>query len=228
MTLSLVLVSLIILGCQSKENVSTETTIKSSPNSENNKNLSIEKDFVSIGVSKTKGIKEIIYDDKESLKAFQDVFSSAASEPGIVNMTSPEFYMDVVHDKNNQQSLYLWIGKKGQKSTFMKAEDSNTIYFVPEEMTDKLIEFVKSRSRVDVTLQAKDKQGNLVPNVVFRVDSTITEDIGVLPDEDGIQTLNLEANSFHRVKVNFGNSIETIEEFLVRDEPMTFDIIKPE
>ena len=145
LALSLSFMSLFILVCQSKENVSTETTVNSSPNSENNKSLSIKKDFVSVAVSKTKGSNEITFDDKESLKAFKDIFSSAVKEPGIVNMANPEFYMDVVHDKNNQQSLFLWIGEKGQKSTFMKAEDSNTIYTVPEEMTDKLIELIESR-----------------------------------------------------------------------------------
>ncbi|SFA69377.1 MULTISPECIES: hypothetical protein [unclassified Bacillus (in: firmicutes)] len=146
LALSLSFMSLFILGCQSKENVSSETTtVNSSPKSESNKSLSIEKDFVSIDVSKTKGSNEITFDDKESLKAFQDIFSSAVKEPGKVNMANPEFYMDVVHDKNNEQSLFLWIGEKGQKSTFMKAEDSNTIYTVPEKMTDKLIELVESR-----------------------------------------------------------------------------------
>jgi hypothetical protein len=143
LALSLAFMSLFILGCQSKENVSTETTVNSSPKSESNQNLSIEKDFVSIGVSKTKGSNDITFDDKETLKSFQDIFLSAVKEPGIVNMVDPEYYMEVVHDKNNQESLYLWIGEQGEKSTFMKAEDSNTIYTASQEMTDKLIELVE-------------------------------------------------------------------------------------
>jgi hypothetical protein len=143
LALSLAFMSLFILGCQSKESGSTETTVNSSPKSESNQNLSIEEDFVSVSVSRTKGSNEIIFDDKETLKSFQNIFSSAVKEPGIVNMADPEFYMEVVHDKNNQQSLYLWIGEKGEKSTFMKAEDTNTIYTVSEDMTDKLIKLVE-------------------------------------------------------------------------------------
>ena len=60
-------------------------------------------------------------------------------------MADPEFYMDVIYNKNNQQSIYLWIGKKGQRSTFMKTEDTSTIYTVSNDMTDKLIELVESR-----------------------------------------------------------------------------------
>ncbi|WP_066070813.1 hypothetical protein [Neobacillus soli] len=146
LAVSLVFMSLFILGCQSKENVPTDTTVNSSPKSESNEKLSIENDFTSIIVSKPKGFNEITFDDnKESLKTFQDIFSSAVKEPGIVNMADPEFYMNVVYDKNNQQSLYLWIGEKGQRSVFMKTEDTNTIYTVSNDMTDKLIELVESR-----------------------------------------------------------------------------------
>ncbi|MBB6445620.1 hypothetical protein [Bacillus benzoevorans] len=41
--------------------------------------------------------------------------------------------------------MYLWIGEKGQRSTFMKPEDTHTIYTVSEEKTEKLIELVESR-----------------------------------------------------------------------------------
>jgi hypothetical protein len=145
MALSLAFMSLVLFGCQPKENISTETAVIPSAKSENNKKLSINSNFISIGVSKSKGVDEIIFDDKESLKSFQNIFSSAVKEDGIVDMADPEFYLDVVYDNNNQQSLYLWIGEKGQRSTFMKTEDTHTIYTVSEEITDKLIELVESR-----------------------------------------------------------------------------------
>ncbi|WP_226618627.1 hypothetical protein [Cytobacillus firmus] len=45
---------------------------------------------------KQKGSNEITFDDKETLKAFQDIFSNAIREPGIVDIAEPEFNMDVV------------------------------------------------------------------------------------------------------------------------------------
>ncbi|WP_051405154.1 hypothetical protein [Bacillus cihuensis] len=143
--LSLTLLTIGLLGCQPKENISTETNVNPSTKSENNKKLSIDSDFKSISISKPKGFNEITFDDKESLKAFQDIFSSAVKEPGKVDMADPEFYLEVVYDKGNHQSLYLWVGEKGQRSTFMKTEDTQTIYTVSEEKTDKLIELVESR-----------------------------------------------------------------------------------
>jgi hypothetical protein len=144
MVLSLTFMSLVLFGCQPKENVSTETTVHPSSTSENNKKLSIDSNFIKISVSNSKGVDEIIFNDKESIKSFQDIFSSAVKVDGISNMAKPGFYLNVVYDKNNQQSLHLWIGEKGQRSTIMKAEDTQTIYSVSEEMTDKLIEIVES------------------------------------------------------------------------------------
>jgi len=144
MALFLIVASSLLFGCQSKDNISTETPVNPSSKSENNKVLSIDRDFKSIRITKPKGFNEIIFDDKESLKSFQDIFSSAVREPGEVDMAAPEFYMDIVYDKNNQQGLGLWIGKNGQRSTFMKTEDTSTIYTVTEEKTDKLVELVES------------------------------------------------------------------------------------
>ncbi|MFJ7747092.1 hypothetical protein [Peribacillus sp. NPDC097295] len=140
----LISTSAILFACQSNENTN-ELSANPTTKSENDNKLSITTDFKSISISKTKGSNEITFDDKETLKAFQDIFSSAVREPGIVDMAAPEFYMNVVYDKDNQKSLYLWIGEKGQRSTFMKTEDTNTIYSVTNDITDKLIELVETQ-----------------------------------------------------------------------------------
>lgn len=138
----LISISSILFACQSKEN-NSEISASPTTNSGNEKKLSINTDFKSISISKTKGTNEITYDDKETLEAFQEIFSSAVKESGIVDMADPEFYMDAVYEKD-QQSLYLWIGEKGQRSTFMKTEDTHTIYTVSTDTTDKLIELVET------------------------------------------------------------------------------------
>jgi len=133
--LALIVISALLFGCQFNENLSTKSA--------NDHKLSIDSDFKSVSISKPKGFNEITFDDKESLKAFQDIFSSTVKEPGIVDMADPEFYLEVNSDKENQQSLYVWIGEIGQRSTFMKTEDTHTIYTVSEEKTDHLIEIVQ-------------------------------------------------------------------------------------
>lgn len=145
MTLSLTLISLFLFGCQSKENTPSEPPVNTSTESENNHKLLIDSDLKSVSVSKTNGSDELTFDEKDSIRAFQSIFSSAVKEGGIVNMAKPEFYLEVVYAKESRQSLYLWIGEKGQKSVFMKVGDTHTIYTVSEDKTDKLIELVESR-----------------------------------------------------------------------------------
>lgn len=60
-------------------------------------------------------------------------------------MADPEFYLNLFYDKENHQSLYLWIGEIGHRSTIMKTEDTHIIYTVSEEKTDILIELVESQ-----------------------------------------------------------------------------------
>ncbi|WP_157827560.1 hypothetical protein [Niallia nealsonii] len=137
--LSVILMAMILWGCQSKEDRSAE--------SQNSKELSIERNFIKVNVSKSTDSSNIIsYDDEESLKSFQTIFLSAKKEEGIVDMAPPEFHLDIFYDKESKENLYLWIGEKEQKSTLMKAEDTNTIYTVSEKTTEKLMELVKSSS----------------------------------------------------------------------------------
>ncbi|KXH81972.1 hypothetical protein [Sporosarcina sp. HYO08] len=142
--LSLAFVSLLLFGCQPKENISTEKTVNSSPEPENSNQLSINNNFIGISFSSLNGFNKVNFDDQQTLNAFQDIFSSVIKEDGIVNMTDPEFYMDVIYDNNEQLRFYLWIGEKGQRSTFMKTKDANTIYTVSPEQTDRLIMLVEN------------------------------------------------------------------------------------
>lgn len=143
MALSLIFISTLLFGCQTKENTA-KTPIHSTDTSENNQKLLINNDFKSIIVSKNKGVDEVSIDDKESIKALQSILSSAVKEPGIVDMAAPEFYLEVVYDKENYKSFYLWVGEKGQRSTFMKTEDTHTIYTVEDERTVELIDLIES------------------------------------------------------------------------------------
>lgn len=142
MVSALAFMSLFLFACQPKGNIETNTD--TSLKSENNKQLSINNDFITISFLKPNGSSKVNFDDKETLTAFRDIFSSAVKENGIVNIADPEFYMDVIYDKNEQSRLYLWIGEKGQRSTFMKINDTNTIYTVSPEKTDRLILLVES------------------------------------------------------------------------------------
>lgn len=59
-------------------------------------------------------------------------------------MSDSEFYLKVIYDSDNNQILYLWIGDEGERSPFMKTEDTHTIYTVSEGLTVQLIELVET------------------------------------------------------------------------------------
>lgn len=148
--LSQTMVLSILFGCQSKESGSTETGVRVSKRSTeiefpSPQRLTIDGDFSSITVSKSRGMNEITFNDRESLKTFQAVLSSAVKQEGVVDMASPEYYMEVLYNKEKKESLYVWIGGKWHRSTFMKTEDTHTIYAVSEKETDTLISMVETR-----------------------------------------------------------------------------------
>lgn len=159
LVLSLTLISTILLGCQSGDNTTkdtdknkleqqtevvtkTDTEIETNQQSEEgNKNLKIDEVITKVSISK--GDETTVFYDDKYIETFNTVFTSAIKENGIVNMTNPEFYIDVVYANENKQSFYLWLGEKGEKSTLMKTDDTHTIHTVSEEMTDKIIDLTE-------------------------------------------------------------------------------------
>ncbi|MFT8320983.1 MAG: hypothetical protein ABF649_08765 [Bacillus sp. (in: firmicutes)] len=131
-----------LFTCESKERFEVNTNPSSE--SESKKKLIINNNIISISFSKPSDQSKVNFDDKENTNAFQEIISSAIKEDGIVNMANPEFYMDIVYNKNEHTRMYLWIGEKGQRSTIMKPDDTHTIYTISSEEADRLIDLLKS------------------------------------------------------------------------------------
>lgn len=161
LVLSLTFVSTILLGCQSGDNTTkdtdktkpeqqTEVVSKTDtdkvetnqPSEEDNEKLQFDGEIIKIKISESQGNGTTIFDDDVSIETLNSIFSSAVKESGLVNMANPEFNMDVYTNKS-LQSFHLWIGEKGEKSTLMKTDDTNTIYTLSEEMTDKLVDLIE-------------------------------------------------------------------------------------
>jgi hypothetical protein len=142
--LSLTFMSAILFGCQSEDNTTLEgEKTNNEIQLEDNDNLKIEAEIIKVSISKSKGVSPTVFDEEEALETFRSLIFSAEKEGGIVNMANPEFYMDVIYANETKQGFHLWIGKKGQKSTLMKNDDTHTIFTVSEEMTDKIIGLVE-------------------------------------------------------------------------------------
>ena len=131
--LSLTLMSVVLIGCQSKDS-----------NEYSDANIS------KVSISKSSGFGKvnsddffIVYEDKETLDIFDNAISNAAKREGIVDIAEPEFDLQVIYTDGNKQIYHLWVGEKGQKSTLMNVNDTNTVYSISEEITNQLMDLVK-------------------------------------------------------------------------------------
>lgn len=144
LVLSLIFMSVTLLGCQS-ENSNTLDAEKNNieQQSADNEIYKYEGEIAYISISKLEGDYITTFDDAGTIETIKNIILSAAKEKGIVNMASPEFNMNVVYENKSKQRFYLWIGEKGEKSALMKPDDTHTIYTVSEEMTSKLIDLIE-------------------------------------------------------------------------------------
>jgi hypothetical protein len=125
--LSLCILSVIVIACQSNESV-------------NISKVSISK---SSGFGKVNADFFTVYKDKDSLDIFNNAISTAVKREGIADMAEPEFDLKVSYTDGSKQGYHLWLGEKGQKSTLMKVKDTHITYAISEEITDQLINLLK-------------------------------------------------------------------------------------
>lgn len=141
--LILLLAGAVLFGCQPAEEIikAEETPIETEPlQSESLIDIGqLEK----VEAAETKGVDAVIYEDANDLAAFDDIFSSAEKEPGIVNMATPEFYLKVINNEGKKQYLYGWIGDEGEQASLMREDDTHTVYSLSAEMAEKLVALIK-------------------------------------------------------------------------------------
>ena len=139
------LVSAILFGCQNENE--TETVKAGEQKSEaemtGSEQLLSKSEISKVEVSKTKGIDPVVYEEADVLGRFNELFSSAAREPGTANVTDPEFYLKLTDEEGDIQRLHLWLGNKGEQSMLMNPSDTHTVYTVTPDMTAKLIELIE-------------------------------------------------------------------------------------
>lgn len=68
----------------------------------------------------------------------QESLTQAVREPGIAEMTTPDYNVEAVYEDDQVRSYQLWLGDEGQTSTWMMVEDSHSIYTTSPEMTGLL------------------------------------------------------------------------------------------
>ncbi|MFC5604057.1 hypothetical protein [Sporosarcina koreensis] len=153
LVLSLSFMSFTLWGCQEKDiasNANNDTTEQDSEEqglteqqAKENDLLILDAEINRVSISKSKGNSATVFEDDFSIEVLKSVFSSAVKEGGIVNMANPEFYADIVYENKDKQSFHLWLGGKFEESALMKTDDTHTIYILPEESTNKIIDLME-------------------------------------------------------------------------------------
>ncbi|TCI45790.1 hypothetical protein EVJ27_07505 [Exiguobacterium sp. SH3S2] len=86
----------------------------------------------------------VTYDRLEDVKVFADMIRNADEQPGIVNMATPEYDVEVRYTSDKTDRYYVWIGEFGKPTSLMNVNDTNTVYLVPADVTDELIELLET------------------------------------------------------------------------------------
>jgi hypothetical protein len=154
--LTLSILTVVLFGCKSNEDTVKKATTNIKLQSEKSSKLKLESEIAKIYVLKSiGGTGTKFFEDDKTIETFKNVISSAEKSEGIVNMSSPEFFLDVNYVNGNGKLFYLRLGEKGQRSSLMDHNDTHTIYTVSEEMTAKLIDLLSSSNQ-----QVKENENN--------------------------------------------------------------------
>lgn len=137
------LISLFLFGCQPQNDAAEAEEVMSESATTESEGVLIEGDIAKVELSETKGMAPATYGEQVELDIFKEAFSSAVTQPGIVNMSAPEYFIKVVLEDGSEEYLNLWLGDEGEQSSLMNADDTHTIYSVTKVMSAKLMDLVE-------------------------------------------------------------------------------------
>lgn len=105
--------------------------------------LFIPENVVEINLLNLSNGEEDLFDDSEIINTILDELAKAIKVEGIVDMSDPQFQIQLVDKYKAIQTYYLWLGKLGEKSTLMRTENTHEIYTVSSSFTNLIRELIK-------------------------------------------------------------------------------------
>lgn len=98
----------------------------------------------SVGFDRFQEQAVVTYDSLEDVNVFADMIRNADEEPGIVNMATPEYDVEVRYTSDEADRYYVWLGESGKPTSLMNLSDTHTVYSVPSDVTDALIDLLET------------------------------------------------------------------------------------
>ena len=108
-----------------------------------NQVLKSEENMTKVSLSKLQSNHVTVLDGEKSIETFRHVLTSAVKEKGIANVASAQFSAKVTYADDQTETYYFWLGKKGEKSSFMHSENTSIIYTISEEQSEELLDLMK-------------------------------------------------------------------------------------
>ncbi|OZM56863.1 hypothetical protein CIB95_08820 [Lottiidibacillus patelloidae] len=108
-------------------------------------------ELIKVTLAKASGFGQVnddflaTYEEADTLSLFKEVITTAAKQPGIVDVSSPDYTFQVFYENGDKEAYHLWVGEEGRKSMIMQTTDTHTVYLVSEELTNQLIEIIPSK-----------------------------------------------------------------------------------
>lgn len=130
--MTLLVVPLVLMGCDTSD-----------------KDIDDIDDIVKVSLSESKDLYEmntdffVVYEDEDTIEMFETIFEDAVKQDGIVDIAAPDYDIEAELENGSKQQYYLWVGEADQSSTLMRVEDMNTIYLIPADDTNWLIDLLK-------------------------------------------------------------------------------------
>lgn len=127
--LPLIFLAVLLSACQQQESAENQ--------------LVKQDDLIRMSFSEQSGERRENFEQRETLRTLDEIFSSATEIKGFPMLSDPEYYVDAVYQNTEQTRYHLWIGDKGQESTIRNEGENDTLYRISPKGTDRLIHLVE-------------------------------------------------------------------------------------
>ncbi|MFC3212363.1 hypothetical protein [Planomicrobium okeanokoites] len=111
--------------------------------------LLAEGEIAQVELSEVKGFEPVVYVEAVELELFRNLFSSAEKEPGLVNMSDPDFYLTLVMKDGEKHYLNMWLGGEGEMASLMDSKATHTVYAVTPDIKKKLSDIILANEKME-------------------------------------------------------------------------------
>lgn len=122
-------------------------------NKDSNNKIDLEDQVKEINIFRSNEFKKEDSDlilsssETENIEIFETVktiINAAVKQAGIVNMTEPNYDLEIIYEDDSIKEFYLWLMEvEGGKGSLMEVEDTHIVYNFSEELNAKLIDLLK-------------------------------------------------------------------------------------